>query len=147
VKNFHVSDVLTATTGRLVSSRHMDGVYDIYNFLTGDSLFTHQLPRAARECQPWLDAQFPNLTEQALKEQLADLDRRLAMVPRDRDRSAAVCDAWVEDVRVALGLPEQVAVYELGADMHTRIDPLEEARAMFGEDKVIAIDPVAGEVA
>ena len=35
----------------------MDGIYDILNFLTGDNLYTHQLPRAMRECEPWLRAQ------------------------------------------------------------------------------------------
>ncbi len=31
-------------------------------------------------------------------------------------------------------------VYELGADMHTHIDPVEEARAMVGDANVIALD-------
>jgi hypothetical protein len=119
----------------------MDGVYDIYNFLTGDTLFTHQLPRAGRECQPWMEAQFPQLTEESLKAQIADLDRRLEQTPRDRDRLSAVIAEWVEEVRVALDLPEMFPVYELGADMHTRIDPIEEARAMVGDDKVLVVDP------
>jgi hypothetical protein len=63
VKLYHISDVLTVTTGRLVSNRHIDSVYDILNFLTGDELFTHQLPRASRECEPWLKAQYPQLFE------------------------------------------------------------------------------------
>jgi hypothetical protein len=28
-KQFHISDVLSITTGRLVSTRHMTGVYDL----------------------------------------------------------------------------------------------------------------------
>ena len=59
MKLFHISDILSVTTGYLVSNRHMDGVYDILNFLTKDELFTHQLPRASDECQPWLRAMFP----------------------------------------------------------------------------------------
>jgi len=35
-RDFHLSDVLSATTGRLVSTRHMDGIYDIMGFVTGD---------------------------------------------------------------------------------------------------------------
>ena len=62
-KKFHLGDVLSITTGRLVSPRHMDGVYDILNFMTGDNLFTHQLPRASDECKPHLLAQFPQLAE------------------------------------------------------------------------------------
>ena len=62
-KQFHLGDVLSITTGRLVSPRHIDGVYDILNFMTGDNLFTHQLPRASDECKPHLLAQFPQLAE------------------------------------------------------------------------------------
>ncbi len=32
-----------------------------------------------------------------------------------------------------------IPVYEMGADMHTHIDPLEEAAAMVGEGRVIPI--------
>jgi hypothetical protein len=142
VKLFHISDVLTATTGRLVSSRHMAGAYDIYNFLTGDNLFTHQLPRVARESQPWLKAQFPRLVEGApeMDLALAGLDRQIENWTGDRSQLIA---AWVEGVRVTFGLPEQIPVYELGADMHTHIDPLEEARAMCGDDKVLVVDPTS----
>lgn len=60
-RTFHISDVLSITTGKLVSTRHMDGVYDILNFLTQDSLFTHQLPAACDECAPVLLAKHPEL--------------------------------------------------------------------------------------
>jgi len=32
---FHISDVLSITTGRLVSSRKMEGIYKILNHMTG----------------------------------------------------------------------------------------------------------------
>jgi len=60
-RDFHITDILTVTTGNLVSSRHMDGVYDILNYLTGDNLFTHQIPRALTECAPPLLRQHPQL--------------------------------------------------------------------------------------
>lgn len=47
-KRFHLGDVLSITTGHLLSPRHMEGVYEILNHMTGDQLFTHQLPRASR---------------------------------------------------------------------------------------------------
>lgn len=62
-RDFHVSDVLSITTGRLLSTRHMEGVYEILNFMTGDNLFTHQLPRAAEACKPALLAQYPHLVD------------------------------------------------------------------------------------
>ena len=62
-RDFHLGDILSVTTGRLVSPRHMEGVYDILNFMTGNNLFTHQLPRAGREMAPRLLAQHPDLRE------------------------------------------------------------------------------------
>lgn len=61
MKEFHIGDVLTITTGKLVSPRLMDGVYDILNYMTEDNLFTHQLPRVANECRPFLFKQYPEL--------------------------------------------------------------------------------------
>lgn len=63
MKQFHISDVLTVTTGKLVSTRNMKGVYEILNFMTGDNLLTHQLPRAIEECKPFLLSQFPQIVE------------------------------------------------------------------------------------
>jgi hypothetical protein len=139
MKVFHISDVLTVTTGRLVSASHMDGVYDILNFLTGDSLYTHALPRAMKECEPWLRAQFPTLfPDNPLMEGLiSGLDSNLANIEGDRKPAIA---RWVESVRVATGLPEHLPVYEMGADMHTVIDPIEELEAMVGKDRVIVVE-------
>lgn len=58
---FHVGDILSITTGRLLSPSGIDGVYHILNFMTGDNLFTHQLPRASDQCEPSLCTQFPLL--------------------------------------------------------------------------------------
>jgi hypothetical protein len=147
MKNFHISDILSITTGRLVSSRHIEGVYEILNFLTSDELFTHQLPRACRECEPWLKTQFPQLfpDNQVMAQHLADLDvivqaSRADTASTPESRSRAI-DAWVEKVRVSLNLPEALSVYELGADMHTHIDPIEEAQAMVGNKNVIVVEP------
>lgn len=143
MKLFHISDVLSVTTGRLVSGRHMEGIYEILNFLTGDNLFTHQLPRAMRECEPWLKTQFPQLMEDSpgMKAMLAVMDNRIAATKQTRVDIAPVISAWVEEVRTSLKLPEFLPVYEMGADMHTHIDPIEEAQAMVGNDRVIAVDP------
>lgn len=60
-REFHIGCVLSVTTGKLVSPHGMQGVYDILNHLTGDSLFTNQLPRAARWARPLLLATHPQL--------------------------------------------------------------------------------------
>lgn len=58
---FPLADILSVTTGKLLSHRHIEGVYDILGFMTGESLMTHQLPRAADACRPSLIAQHPDL--------------------------------------------------------------------------------------
>lgn len=61
MKKYNLSDVLSVTSGRMVSTRGMEGIYDILNYMTGESLFTHALPRAAEKCTPYLLEQFPIL--------------------------------------------------------------------------------------
>ena len=60
-REFHIGDVLSITSGFLVSPRGMEGVTEILDYVTGDHLFTHQLPRAARESEAWLLEQHPYL--------------------------------------------------------------------------------------
>lgn len=50
-----------------------------------------------------------------------------------------VCAEFVETVRQKFGLPEMLTVYEMSEEMHTRTDPVEELRAMVGDDKVVVI--------
>jgi hypothetical protein len=60
-KTFPLAAVLSVTTGKLLCD--IGQVYEILNFMTGDNLFTHQLPRASRECAPYLCELFPVLAE------------------------------------------------------------------------------------
>lgn len=51
MRQFHISDILTITSGRLVSSRHMDGIYDILNYMTGGyPLHASTSARRSRMC-------------------------------------------------------------------------------------------------
>lgn len=59
-KEFDLGTVLTVTTGIFLCE--MDNLYEILNFMTGDSLMTHQLPRASDDCKPSLLEQFPELS-------------------------------------------------------------------------------------
>ena len=141
MRKFHISDVLSVTIGRLVSSRHMAGIYEILNFLTGDTLYTHQLPRAMRECEPWLRTQFSDLfpDNPLTAAAIAGLEALMDENDTASQRGAKMA-VWVEQLRIAHGLPEMLPVYELGVDMHTHIDPIEEAKAMVGDKNVIVIE-------
>ena len=59
-KAFSLGVILSVTTGVLLTG--MGEVYRILGFMTGETLVTHQLPRASRECSPELLRQHPQLT-------------------------------------------------------------------------------------
>lgn len=128
VRKFHLGDVLSVTTGRLVAPGHIAAVHELLDFMTGDTLFTHQLPRAADECGPELRRQHP---------QLAD-------VP--------VPDSFDGEAHVRSWLAEQVAVYgehldvaPLAPDEHTRINPLTELAMNYPHLTVVPVVDEAGE--
>jgi hypothetical protein len=60
-KKFHIGDVLSVTTGRLVSFRHISGVYDIMNYVLQDSLTTIGIAAMADTVSDELKQQFPQL--------------------------------------------------------------------------------------
>src|SRR5689334_18205809 len=120
-KEFHISDILSITTGRLVSTRHMGGVYDILGWMTGESLYTHQLPRVAGEARPVILAMHP----------------QLAHVDEDAEINPGNLDAWVA-ARVA-EFGETLPVPKLNADQHERIDPMSELAEKVHPDKIITV--------
>jgi len=128
-REFHIGDILSVTTGRLVSPRHIDGVYDILNWMTGDSLFTHQLPRASRECEQPLREQFPDLAA--------------IVPPEDFGDSEAAVYAWLAEQVAQHGETRQVA--PLHADDHTRIDPFTEFAIVAPQAEVIAFEVPEGD--
>lgn len=144
MKKFHISDVLSVTTGRLVSTRHIDGIYDILNFLTGDKLFTHALPRASGECKPWLKAQFPQLfPDEPETGKFVAAVADIAESDAGREERDQVLKQLCEELARDLGLPLELDVYEMPEDMHTVIGPVEELSATVGDDKVLVVNTPA----
>lgn len=121
-RDFHLGDILSVTTGLLVSPRHIEGVYDILDWMTGDNLFTHQLPRAARECRDPLLRQHPDLAD--------------VQFPDEFDGKEHV-EAWLAEQVERFGETRPVA--PIDPERHLRIDPVDEMRMMRPD---IAIDVV-----
>lgn len=122
-RSFDLGDVLSITTGRPVSPRHMAGIYDILNFMTGESLFTHQLPRVIREAAPILLAQHPALAE------IAEPDFK----------SPDEVAPWLAAMKARYG--ETLEIAPMGADQHERIDPLSELAEMVHPDRIVVVNP------
>jgi hypothetical protein len=123
-KTFHLGDILSITTGCLVSPRHMDGICDILNWMTGDSLFTHQLPRACDECSGPLLAQHPDLAAIVPPESFGD----------DPEQGVA---RWLAEQVAVYGETREVA--PLAADDHTRIDPFAELRIIRPDAEIVTV--------
>ena len=117
-REFPLDEVLTVSTGALLARRHMDAVYDVLNFLTGDNLFTHQLPRALISCQPAVLAQHPDLAE--------------IVVPEWGEDVHAEIMAWLAELETKYGTTRVLVPI---AEWEHR-DPVEEACDLIGADKV-----------
>jgi len=72
VKGFHIGDLLSVVTERLVSPSHMDGVYAVVDWMTGVPHLTHQLLRAGDVCKPHLLRQHPWLAGITIPESIND---------------------------------------------------------------------------
>ena len=134
VKTFDLGDVLSIVPGRLVSPRHIQGVYEILNWMTRDNLFTHQLPRASHECRPWLKRWFPSLAE-------SDEARLDVLITEQGDdgKNADACTAWVKEMSESLGLPMRLDIPRIPQDDHERKLPYDELVEMLGSDEKIIL--------
>jgi hypothetical protein len=132
MKKFALAQVLTVTTGKLLC--HVDGLYQILNHLTGDSLFTHQLPRAGEWAKPVLLAMFPVL-KQVNDDDLAKLKATInhaVTSARGVDVHGAAwraSNAWVEVMALRLGSEFEIEIEQQGNWTH--LDPVSELSAMI----------------
>ena len=133
---FHLGDLLTITTGRLVSPSKIEGVYKILNHMTGDNLYTHQLGRATDECAPWLRNRYPFLDSPEVAQEVKRLIGCLEL--NDKADHPAACKNWLEFMVSVYG--EWFEVDPIPQDEHRHIDPLVEAEQMVGKDKVITVE-------
>ncbi|GAA1431824.1 hypothetical protein GCM10009601_51630 [Streptomyces thermospinosisporus] len=115
-QTFALADVLSVTTEKLLSRRHMDGIYEILNFMTGQNLFTHQLPDACDKAKPALLQQHPHLAD--------------VMPPDGLDKHDLM--AWLVEAERVHG--ETIEVTPLSDWEHR--DPIEDLCDKVGPEKV-----------
>ncbi len=142
-REFPLGTVLTISDGRFVDPDGIGGLYEILNFMTGDNLYTHQLPRGMRECKPDLLRQHPVLADIRIKEILDTMGAKIDIL------SAAKA---TEDVirQVVADAVETIATHVVGAASlrvrplpigdHVAIDPIREAVEQFGGRVVVVED-------
>lgn len=119
-RDFHIGDILSVTTGKLVSPRLIAGVYDILNHMTGQSLFTHQLPRAMDACAPVLLKRHPQLATEGLEDVTAE--------------------NWHECLAAAVArLGETLPVEILAPGIYAPANPLTELLSIMGSERVTVV--------
>lgn len=121
-RTFEVGDILTVMTGTLVARRGIEAVYDLCNYMTGDNLMTHQLPRASAESEATLRAQFPDLAAITIPEFTGGADEVYG---------------WLDGIEAEHGKTRTVVPLTSGE--HTRIDPVSELLMMRPDMPIITI--------
>lgn len=120
-RKFHLGDILSVTTGKMLSPQKLGGVQEFLEFMAGGPVWTHQLGRVVGEARPVILTQYPELAE--------------------IDISTVVGGDW-------LGwLADQVATYgetlpllPMSADQHEHIDPVSELAEKVHPDRIASID-------
>lgn len=140
-KTFALGDVLSITTGRLVSESHIGGVYQILNWMTRDNLFTHQLSRVRKECAPWLLRWFPELKnarvwllDQMIKEGDDNTVVHDLIAGDVKAERMTACAEWVKIEIGAFELLREYEVPRIPIDDHERKHPYDELVVMRGTD-------------
>ena len=119
-KDFHLGDVLSVTTGNLLSPEGIGGVYKILNWMTGESMFTHQIPRIIGEARQVVLRQHP---------QLADVDA--SGVNGDNFRQ------WLGEQVARFG--EVLPIEPMTADEHEYREPMSELAEKAHPDRIIPV--------
>lgn len=139
---FHIASVLSVVTGTLLThvgqDHPVDGLYEVLSFMTGEDLYTHALPRAANQCKPDIIRQHPWLGSADVKERVAHL-RAMLGTPSGKANPRELILGWLSEF--TMHYPEQIDLHPLPLDDRAPQDPIAEAEAMFGKDRVIVVPP------
>jgi hypothetical protein len=121
-KDFPTLDVLSTATGVLVSEGGIGGVYEVLNWMTGESVFTHQIPRIGREAAPVLLAAHPTLA--------AAYQEAKQITPKNWRWFASL---WLGRYGATIAVPKFMPVD------HEKIDPLSELVEKVHPDNIIVV--------
>ena len=128
MKEFALRTVLTVTTGRLLTkpvSKDNNGIGDLYellDYMTGESPFTHTLGRFSEECKPILLALYPELKEAEVR--LSVLDTYL--------QEGEPIELWLDKCVSEWGMPSILSLERGAVANHISKDPIEELLPMLG---------------
>lgn len=138
IKEFPTLAVLTAASGRLLTqpiSEEDNGIgqlYAVLGWMTGDTVFTHQLGRFIEECRPWIHQWHPVI---------AELDVEIS---RRCELGEAEMKALQQDMLLKFG--KTIQLRKIPRYAHSRRNPIDELVEMRGSPEgvtVLVADSVA----
>lgn len=124
-RSFHLGDVLSLTTDRLVSPSGFGAVHELVEYMAGEPVWTHQIPRVADECKPSLLAQHPDLA--AIE--VPDFS--------PGENAKAEVEEWLALQVATFG--DRREVEPLARVDHTSINPLDELAINHPDVKVVPV--------
>lgn len=119
-KSFPTSGVLSVVTGRLLGD--IGQVYEVLNFMTGESLFTHQLPRVSREAFPVILSRHPELQSAIDEAEQVTTENWQAWLR-----------TWVERYGETISVPQMTIA------QHERVDPISELAEKVHPSRIITV--------
>jgi hypothetical protein len=119
---FALGAVLSVATGIFLAD-DFGQVHELLDYMTGDTLFTHQLPRAVDECADEVYRQHPQL--------------RALVVPEFAGPCKQTVLAWVAEQATHFGASLPVA--PLAPGDHARINPLTEMAMNYPNVRVLPV--------
>lgn len=121
-KLFPIDSVMSTLTGFLVSERGIVCVYEVLNWMTGESVMTHQIPRISREARPVLLAEYPDMQAAIDEAEQVNGDNWLDWLATWRERYGT-----------------EIAVPVMNIAEHERIDPMSELVGMVHPDRIVEV--------
>ena len=106
--------------------------------MTGDTLYTHQLSRAADECDPWLHRWHPELDSPEFRFEFGKL---LLMLETDtgRDSRNHLITGWLSGIVSRRLVAEEYEIGRIPRDDHEVKEPYDELVEIRGTDEGIVI--------
>lgn len=129
-RDFSLGTLLSCIDGRLMTE--FRNVHELLDWVTEDQLYTHQLPRAMDEAEPFLKAQFPDLTALLIDPTVFDGDTV--------DEVQASITQFLDSLVADCGFSAAYSVPRMPKNEHTKIGPLEELAMNYPNKKVIAVN-------
>ncbi len=116
-KEFDLGAILNISTSRLFTN--MDDVYDVLNYLTGDEIYSHQIPRVMKTAKSYVLSLYPELEGIGVDVAISSFED---------------AKAFVDEQKKTFG--EKLPLSPMSkADGYIPMDPIEEAEEMLSGRK------------